>query len=81
ARAGRAAAAVAAAAKPLGHAIEVLGPAPAPLARLKRRYRWHALVRGPSDEVTQATVCAGLRRLATADREGLVVDVDPISLA
>jgi primosomal protein N' (replication factor Y) len=59
--------------------VEVLGPAPAPLARLRRKHRWHLLVRGGSQEVKRLVKDA---LLATGEwgKSGLVVDVDPVSL-
>jgi primosomal protein N' (replication factor Y) len=59
--------------------VEVLGPAPAPIARLRRRHRWHLLVRGDRGEV-QAAVSAALESLSERETEGLAVDVDPVSL-
>ncbi|MBI3947863.1 MAG: primosomal protein N' [Armatimonadetes bacterium] len=79
ARASRAAMAIAREAKREESDVEVLGPAPAPLARIKRRYRWHAIVRGPRDEEVQAVVRRGLDALPAADRAALSVDVDPAS--
>ena len=59
--------------------VEVLGPAPAPIARLRRRHRWHLLVRGDRGEV-QTAVSAALESLSERETEGLAVDVDPVSL-
>lgn len=62
--------------------IRMLGPAAAPVSRLKRIYRYHLLLKGEQRNRLQA----GLRAmLAYADtqaipRRALVVDVDPISL-
>lgn len=78
ARAGRAAQAMGCAAQQEGFDVQVLGPAPAPIARLKGRYRWHILVRGPDDEAVQQTVWRGLNTLSEEDRAALVVDVDPL---
>jgi len=62
--------------------VAVLGPAPAPLSRLRGRYRWQILLRGKSG--------ASLRRLVTdlvaPDRRArpadirLTIDVDPQNL-
>ncbi len=62
-----------------GRGVEVLGPAPAPIARLRRRHRWHVLLRGPAGEV-QATAREALDKLGDREKSGLVVDVDPVSL-
>jgi len=61
--------------------IRVLGPAPAPLAQVRGRHRWHLLIKGP-------TGAAGLERARElmAEEAGLrggtrlVVDVDPTSM-
>lgn len=62
-----------------GEQVQVLGPAPAPLPRLRRRYRWHVMVKGPQGEV-QGVVREALAGLGTAEAGMLAVDVDPVSL-
>lgn len=65
------------------HAIvggpEVVGPCPAPLARLKGRYRWHLLLKGSPSEVREAA-----HALRTSERRRddvrLVLDVDPANM-
>jgi primosomal protein N' (replication factor Y) len=60
--------------------VEVLGPAPAPILRLRNRYRWQILLKGKQS--------AALRRLAAHCREMLPraravrlhIDVDPYSM-
>lgn len=56
---------------------EVLGPAPAPIAKLKSRFRWHLLLRGERERVVEAA-------LQIRDAHGgdvrLIVDVDPVGL-
>jgi primosomal protein N' (replication factor Y) len=59
--------------------VEVLGPAPAPLSRLRGRFRWHVLVRGPQGEV-QRVVREALERAGDLGPGALAVDVDPVSL-
>jgi primosomal protein N' (replication factor Y) (superfamily II helicase) len=59
--------------------ITVLGPAPCPLVRIKDRWRWHVLLKGPSDSLGRVVRYAA-RRLK---REGItrtVIDRDPASL-
>jgi primosomal protein N' (replication factor Y) len=63
-------------------AVAVLGPAPAPLSKLKNRYRWHLYVKAWNSKdlldfaeaiLTQAKGSAVLRRVQ------LSVDRDPVS--
>jgi len=62
--------------------VRVLGPASAPLARLKREYRYHFILKSQSRERLNAALRA-LLDFAAAEkipRGKLVVDVDPVSL-
>jgi primosomal protein N' (replication factor Y) len=63
--------------------IEVLGPAPQPLARLRGRFRWHVLLKGShAGRLREAT----LRALEAAEAPGLprrvsvMPDVDPVEV-
>jgi primosomal protein N' (replication factor Y) len=60
-------------------AIEVLGPAPAPLQRLRGRYRWHVMVKGAAGTV-QDIVRKALAHVGESVSAGCQVDVDPVSL-
>jgi primosomal protein N' (replication factor Y) len=59
--------------------VTILGPAPCPLARLRRRHRWHVIVKGPVDE-SRETVRRALAELGSWEAGTLTVDVDPVSL-
>jgi primosomal protein N' (replication factor Y) len=62
--------------------VAVLGPAPAPLSRLRGRYRWQILLRGKSGASLRhlvADLVAPDRRAHPADIR-LTVDVDPQNL-
>ncbi|MFZ3213854.1 MAG: primosomal protein N', partial [Terriglobales bacterium] len=62
--------------------VRVLGPASAPLARLKSEYRYHFILKSQSRERLN-TVLRALLDFAAAEkipRGKLVVDVDPVSL-
>jgi primosomal protein N' (replication factor Y) len=59
--------------------VTVLGPAPCPLARIKDRWRWHVLLKGPSP-VLGRIVRYAARRLRSAGRTRVVIDRDPVSL-
>ena len=59
------------------------GPAPAPLYRVRSRYRWHLLVRAPDVRTLHARVREASRRLRTspvARDVRLDLDVDPASV-
>ena len=64
-----------------GRRLQILGPAPAPLERLRGEYRVQLLVKAGSRKEMQAALAATLAEL---DRkkvrvENLVIDVDPMS--
>jgi primosomal protein N' (replication factor Y) len=59
--------------------IEILGPAPAPLARLRGRYRWHVVIRSRDRDYVTRTVREALDALP-AVRRTVAVDVDPASM-
>jgi primosomal protein N' (replication factor Y) (superfamily II helicase) len=64
-----------------GPEITVLGPAPAPILRIRSTYRWRVLLRAP----TRAPLRAALRRLERLREElpssvRVTVDVDPVQL-
>lgn len=61
----------------------ISGPAPAPLYRVRSRYRWHLLIRGQDPRTLHAHVREAARRLqASASGRGARVDldVDPASV-
>ena len=61
---------------------EVLGPAPAPLERLKGAYRWHVLVRGRGSSA-RALVAGALGQMGSLrlpSSVSVAVDVDPADL-
>jgi primosomal protein N' (replication factor Y) len=71
---------------------ELLGPAPAPLSRIKGRYRYHLTLKAPSLErvarrIEEALIAYDAFRDSYCRQEGisredisLTVDVDPVSL-
>ncbi len=64
-------------------AVEVVGPAPAPIERLRSWHRWQLLVRGSRRPTMRAVVKHALAGVAAAARRGqlrIVVDVDPYSM-
>lgn len=63
-------------------AADVFGPAPAPLARLRGKERWHVLIKGPGDIPRQVAAAAqeSWRRSLAGRDVAVAVDVDPLSL-
>jgi primosomal protein N' (replication factor Y) len=59
--------------------VSVLGPAPCPLARLKDRWRWHVMLKGPSRAIGQVVRYAA-RRLPKLGPARVVIDRDPVTL-
>jgi primosomal protein N' (replication factor Y) len=62
---------------------ELVGPAPAPIERLRGWYRWQALVRGTSSAAMRRAIEHGLRQIGgvRGSRQArIVVDVDPCSM-
>lgn len=63
------------------HAIEILGPAEAPLAKLRGQFRYHLLLKAP-----HASVANSFARQILGDEDWLpprtkiIVDIDPMSL-
>jgi primosomal protein N' (replication factor Y) len=70
-----------AAAEPAGAAgLRVLGPAPAPIARLRERFRYHLQVHGPDGPALRALVGRATTGLKTPDGLAWIVDVDPVEM-
>jgi primosomal protein N' (replication factor Y) len=62
--------------------VRVLGPAAAPIVRLKRDYRYHFILKSPSREKLNALLRAMLSHAAAnkIPRSNLIVDVDALAL-
>ncbi|MEE9200541.1 MAG: primosomal protein N' [Candidatus Brocadiales bacterium] len=63
-----------------GRRISVLGPAPAPVSRIKDNYRWHLTIKAPSHDVLGEVLqkADSGRRTSGGVRE--IVDVDPYNM-
>ncbi len=59
--------------------VTVLGPAPAPLAKIKDRWRWHVVWKGDSQAIGRVVRYAA-ERLAGKGGVRVVIDRDPVSL-
>jgi primosomal protein N' (replication factor Y) len=60
--------------------LAVEGPAPAPLYRLKGRYRWQILVKGPDPSTLHHWVRETIALLPPSGQAGIEIDVDPVDL-
>ena len=58
---------------------DLLGPAEAPLSRLKGLTRWHLLIKGPTLSTVRAVVAAALAHPVSRGVR-VTVDVDPVSM-
>jgi primosomal protein N' (replication factor Y) len=62
-----------------GSSVKVLGPAPAPIPRLRNRFRFHVLLRSAERAELRKSLLAIAR--AESDRQvRLVIDVDPMNM-
>jgi primosomal protein N' (replication factor Y) len=63
-------------------AVDVIGPAPAPLARIKRRWRWHILYRSDDRTLLDRITRYAAHKVphANSRRVRVVFDRDPVSV-
>lgn len=60
--------------------LTVEGPAPAPVYRLKGRYRWQILAKGPDPSTLHHWVKETIASLPPSGQAGIEIDVDPVDL-
>ncbi|MFZ3062403.1 MAG: primosomal protein N' [Actinomycetota bacterium] len=67
--------------------IDILGPAPAPLSRIKNRYRWHIVLKVGDLTLVKSFIKNNLERILPHPRSArdsndvtVSIDVDPVSL-
>ncbi|HEY5506929.1 MAG TPA: primosomal protein N', partial [Coriobacteriia bacterium] len=60
--------------------VAILGPAPAPIARIKNAYRWHVLVKGPVDSDLPGLVAAAISHASVERDVAVAPDIDPLDL-
>ena len=61
-------------------AIRVLGPAPAPISRLRDRFRWHLQIHGPDGRELRDVVRRATTGLRAPDDVAWIADVDPVDM-
>jgi primosomal protein N' (replication factor Y) len=65
------------------HMVKILGPTPAPIARIESQHRWRLLARCPKPRPLHEVLRQGLKDFAPLRKRGkvnLTVDVDPTDL-
>ena len=62
--------------------VRVLGPASAPIVRIKRIYRFHLLLKAAQRQALARTLRAGLAQAEAIGipRRNLIIDVDAVNL-
>jgi primosomal protein N' (replication factor Y) len=71
---------IAAALGPAAEATRLLGPAPAPIARIRGLHRFHLQVQGPHLDVLRTAVRTATTDLAPPEDVQWIVDVDPLEM-
>ncbi len=64
-----------------GPEVELLGPSPAPIVRLKNQYRFHVALRAPVGSKLSDPVRAAVAQMSGEDRMSLSIDMDPLTMA
>ncbi|MGQ9732667.1 MAG: primosomal protein N' [Candidatus Zipacnadales bacterium] len=63
-----------------GAPITVGGPAPAPLSKLRGRYRWLTIPRGPDRAQLRELSIEAIKALPKSDQTSIYIDVDPLDM-
>jgi primosomal protein N' (replication factor Y) len=60
--------------------VTTLGPAPAPLARVKNSYRWHVVLKGPEGSDLPVMLAAAIGAASIGRDVAIAPDVDPMDM-
>ncbi len=60
--------------------IRLLGPAIAPIARLRGEHRYHLQLQSPDDEALRIAIRTGWQRVPLPDGVRSIVDIDPVDM-
>ncbi len=60
--------------------IEILGPSPAPIERIKNLWRWHMILKGKNSRALRKTASLIIEKTGGIKDMKISVDVDPINL-
>ncbi|MEN8263875.1 MAG: primosomal protein N' [Nitrospirota bacterium] len=64
--------------KPRG--IEILGPAPAPIEKIRNLWRWHLIIKGKNAKALRQTASLIIEKIKDMKEIRIDIDVDPINL-
>ncbi len=60
-------------------AVDILGPAPTPIARIRNRYRWHLILRSKNRAALHSAI-EGVEQVELTTNADLRIDVDPYTM-
>jgi len=60
--------------------VEILGPAPAPIEKIRTLWRWHLVLKGKNSKILRQTVSSILHKIKDIKEVRIDIDVDPINL-
>jgi primosomal protein N' (replication factor Y) len=60
--------------------VEVLGPAPSPLAKIRNRHRWQVLLKAPDRRDLHRLLATYKREMKVSKMMRVAIDVDPVDM-
>ncbi|MBI5664719.1 MAG: primosomal protein N' [Nitrospirae bacterium] len=60
--------------------IEILGPSPAPIEKIKNLWRWHIILKGKNAKALRQTAAVILEKIRDVKEVKIDIDVDPINM-
>ncbi len=63
-----------------GVPFTIMGPAPAPISKLRGRFRFHALISSPRESPLQETIRVAVEKLKVPEEIQWIVDIDPLDM-
>jgi len=66
--------------KTMTHGVEVLGPAPAPVEKIRNLWRWHLILKGRNSKTLRQAASGIIEKIKDIKGIRVDVDVDPINM-
>jgi len=60
--------------------VDILGPAPAPIEKIKTLWRWHLILKGKNSKILRRTTSKLLDLLKDVKDLKVDIDVDPVNM-